>query len=433
MWEADIRMTSDGVAIVYHDAKLPSGEAVRDLTLKAIQALLPTCAIMQEVVDLAAALGAGIYTDIKDLDAAVPTLHALVKAGIDPVIIGAFDQSVVALLREHSCPYPISLLVPLGADPHEYAKGADVMHLCWEHADQPQDTLTPDLFQNAFSNGQSVALWHEEDPVCMAAIRNKPVIGICSDRPELVNPFTPPADQRFGIVCHRGANKIAPENTLPAFECALAAGFDFIELDLHITNDNEIVVFHDPTLERTSDGKGPVCDHSLAELRAMDAGAWFDPFFAGTKIPTLIEVLDLLRKYDGRAYLEFKSAPPRPVIELVEKAGLMDQVFFWSFNREYLVELREMRADAQIMARRQDYASIEETLMDFDANIIEFRHSENVHEVAALRDSAVKTMVAYNGNDGSVFDRILAMQPDLFNLDEPFVFARHVRQVHGHA
>ena len=99
---------------------------------------------------------------------------------------------------------------------------------------------------------------------------------------------------------------IAPENTLPALECGLAAGFGFIEVDLHITSDGEIVVIHDKTLDRTTDGSGPVTQQSFDDLRALDAGGWFNPFFKGTKIPTLCEVLDLLIRYDGRAYLKFK-------------------------------------------------------------------------------------------------------------------------------
>lgn len=425
MWEADIRMTADNVPVVYHNAAISDGRLVKDMTLSELQDVAPACPTFDEVVALAVALQAGIYADIKDIDAAIPILKCLKNADITPVILGGFNMDVVQVLRQNDCPYPIAILVPVGADPHEYTAGADVMHLCWERLDEPEKTLTTALFLRAFATGQSVVLWHEEDPARMAALRVKPVMGICSDRPELVNPFKAPSGYPFGIVCHRGANKIAPENTLPALECALAAGFDYIEFDLHITTDNEIVVFHDPKLERTTNGHGPVCDHSLAELRKLDAGSWFDPFFAGTQIPTLNEVLELLKKYDGRAYLEFKSAPPELVLEAVKTADLLGRVFFWSFNRDYLVELRKISPTATIMARRQDYPSLDETIADFGANIVEFLPKADVFDVAALRGSAVKSMVAYNGSDTAVFDRILDMRPDLVNLNAPFAFGRH--------
>jgi len=428
MWEVDIRISADGVPIVHHDATLASGHVLREMTREALRAQMPDCPDLSEVVALAAELGAGIYADIKDAEAALPTLQLLQDAAIAPVIIGAFSPEIVQTLKKAGSTYPVSGLVPIGADPHIHAADADVIHLCWEHLPAPQETLTPELFARAFRDGKEVVLWHEEDPARMAAIRTKPVTGICSDMPELVNPFRAPSDYPFGIVCHRGANTIAPENTLPAFECALAGGFDFIELDLHITADSEIVVIHDPTLERTTDGKGPVTQRTLAELRALDAGTWFDPFFAGTRIPILDEVLALLKRYDGRAYLEFKSAPPAPVLDRILRAGLLDRVFFWSFNRDFLVTLRQLSPSAQIMARRQDYPSLAETIADFDANIVEFTPAASALEIASLRGSAVTSMVAYMGGDTEMFAHLIRLRPDLFNLDQPFAFAREVNR-----
>jgi len=426
MWEVDIRASADGVPIVYHDATLAGGEALNMMLRAALLAKRPDIPDLSEVVALAADLGAGIYADIKDAEAALPTLHLLQKAQISPVIIGAFNTQIVQTLKQAGSAYPVAGLVPVGADPHVHAVDADVIHLCWEHLPTPQDTLTPDLFARAIADGKKVVLWHEEDPARMAAIRTKPVTGICSDMPELVNPFRPPSDYPFGIVCHRGANTIAPENTLPALECALAAGFDVIELDMHITADGEIVVIHDPTLERTTDGAGPVTQKTLADLRKLDAGAWFDPFFRGTQIPTLEEVLSLLQKYGGRAYLEFKSAPPAPVLERVERAGMLDRVFFWSFNRDYLVTLRQLSATAQIMARRQDYPSLDETIADFDANIIEFTPDASPLDIASLRGSSIRSMVAFMGGDTKMFAHLIGLRPDLFNLNQPFEFARYV-------
>jgi glycerophosphoryl diester phosphodiesterase len=424
MWEVDIRASADGVPIVHHDAVLASGEALNTMSRAALRTKMSDIPDLHEVVKLAAELGTGIYADIKDAEAALPTLHLLQKAQISPVIIGAFNTEIVQTLKQAGSTYPVAGLVPIGADPHTYAADADVIHLCWEHLPAPQDTLTSELFARAFADGKQVVLWHEEDPTRMAAIRTKPVTGICSDMPELVNPFRPPSDYPFGIVCHRGANKIAPENTLPALECALAAGFDFIEMDLHITVDGEVVVIHDPMLERTTDGTGPVTQRTLAQLQALDAGKWFDPFFAGTRIPTLEDILALLQRYDGRAYLEFKSAPPAPVLERVERAGLLDRVFFWSFNRDFLVTLRQLSPNAQIMARREDYLSLEETIADFSANIVEFTPKACPLEIASLRGSPVRSMVAYMGGDTEMFAHLICLRPDLFNLNQPFAFAR---------
>src|SRR5512134_3880205 len=91
---------------------------------------------------------------------------------------------------------------------------------------------------------------------------------------------------------HRGARKQAPENTLPAFRRAAQLGADGLELDVHLSADGIPVVIHDSRVDQTTDGTGAVSGKSLSELRELDAGVWFSPQFAGTRIPTLIEVLD---------------------------------------------------------------------------------------------------------------------------------------------
>jgi glycerophosphoryl diester phosphodiesterase len=104
-----------------------------------------------------------------------------------------------------------------------------------------------------------------------------------------------PAPRRVEVIAHRGFSGAAPENTLAAFREAIRAGADRVELDVLLTLDGVPVVIHDPDLDRTTDGRGPVRQRTLAELRALDAGRWFDPRFAGERIPTLEEALELCR------------------------------------------------------------------------------------------------------------------------------------------
>src|SRR5579862_6653271 len=108
------------------------------------------------------------------------------------------------------------------------------------------------------------------------------------------------------IIAHRGASGHAPENTLVAFQRAVQLGAGFIETDLHLTRDARFVAIHDPTLERTTNGTGKVRDTTLAELRKLDAGMWFDRQFMGQRIPTLEDVLAFGRKHDVVFYLEIK-------------------------------------------------------------------------------------------------------------------------------
>jgi glycerophosphoryl diester phosphodiesterase len=96
------------------------------------------------------------------------------------------------------------------------------------------------------------------------------------------------------IFGHRGAKAYAPMNTLPSFLLAVKQGADGVELDVWLSKDRHLVVLHDDMVDGTTDGRGSVQEMTLAELKALDAGGWFDPKFAGTRIPTLDEVFDAL-------------------------------------------------------------------------------------------------------------------------------------------
>ncbi|MDZ7371315.1 MAG: glycerophosphodiester phosphodiesterase family protein [candidate division KSB1 bacterium] len=99
-------------------------------------------------------------------------------------------------------------------------------------------------------------------------------------------------DDPFLVLAHRGASREAPENTLAAFRRAFALGVDGIELDVQLTADGELIVIHDDTVNRTTNGRGRVERKTLAELQALDAGKWFSEQFAGERLPSLAQVLD---------------------------------------------------------------------------------------------------------------------------------------------
>src|SRR5262245_21806152 len=111
------------------------------------------------------------------------------------------------------------------------------------------------------------------------------------------------------VIAHRGASSYGPENTLAAFDLALQMEVRHIELDVDVTSDGHIVVIHDATVDRTTNGSGAVTRHTLAALRALDAGSWFGTPFAGERIPTFDEVL---ARYKGRAHIhtEIKGHSP---------------------------------------------------------------------------------------------------------------------------
>jgi glycerophosphoryl diester phosphodiesterase len=138
------------------------------------------------------------------------------------------------------------------------------------------------------------------------------------------------------IFAHRGASAHAPENTLAAFELALAQNADGIELDVKLAADGQVVVIHDPTVDRTTSSHGRVKDLSLAQLQALDAGSFFGEKYRGEKIPTLEEVFEAVGK---RTFINVEltnyNTPRDQLVEtvcmLVKKFALQKHVLFSSF------------------------------------------------------------------------------------------------------
>ncbi|MGE5248725.1 MAG: glycerophosphodiester phosphodiesterase [Bacteroidota bacterium] len=138
------------------------------------------------------------------------------------------------------------------------------------------------------------------------------------------------------ILAHRGDSAHAPENTLPAFEAALKRGADGVELDVKLTADKQVVVLHDTTVDRTTDGHGRVADLSLAQLRGLDAGSFFSQEFRGTRLPTLSEVFEaigercLINVELTNMQNPFDELAER-TCELVRRHGMEKHVLFSSF------------------------------------------------------------------------------------------------------
>ena len=128
------------------------------------------------------------------------------------------------------------------------------------------------------------------------------VAGCITTEPAMITP-----QDRVAVIAHRGASAYAPENTLAAFELAAEMEADWYELDCLLTRDNAVIVSHDDSLDRTTNGAGKIAEKTLEELKTLDAGAWFDEKFVGEPMPTLAESLAMARDRIG-VYVEIKSA-----------------------------------------------------------------------------------------------------------------------------
>lgn len=155
------------------------------------------------------------------------------------------------------------------------------------------------------------------------------------------NPFLK-TDVGFIRLCgHRGHNLTAPENTLAAFRAAHALGATSIEIDTVLSADKQIVVLHDLLVDRTTDGKGAANAMSAAQIQALDAGSWFNPTFAGEKVPTLTETIALAHELDLVLEVEIKEKADLPgyydaLAALLERPEDLARVMMISFDHASL-------------------------------------------------------------------------------------------------
>jgi glycerophosphoryl diester phosphodiesterase len=164
----------------------------------------------------------------------------------------------------------------------------------------------------------------------------------------------PPASRPV-LIAHRGAAADAPENTIAAFELALEQGADGLDLDVHLSADEHPVVIHDFTLERTTDGSGPVSALRVRELKRLDAGGWRDRRFEGQRVQTLQEVFERFRDR-ARFWLELKGGAAlypgleERVVSTIEIYDVVDRVLVQSFDPIALATVRSLNPEIRVGA-----------------------------------------------------------------------------------
>lgn len=236
-------------------------------------------------------------------------------------------------------------------------------------------------------------------------------------------------DNRVLIFGHRGASAYAPMNTIPAFELAVEQGADAIELDVHLTKDGELVIVHDFTVNKTTNGTGEVAAMSLEEIKSLDAGAWFAPEFAGTQIPTLDEVFEAVGK-KLFVNVEIKSlsatgdGTEEAVAKCIQRHGMQERVIVSAFNPKvlkrfrpimpdlplgYLLSPETMSGSTQVMVSASSYdASHLYHEMITESRMAWAKENGHLVNVWTVNDPAIARQLAMKGVHG-----IMSDYPDL--------------------
>ena len=445
MWEIDARLSRDGIVMVCHDDAVKAADG-RRIVLAAHDAAdivhVPlerggAVPPLRGVIDLAIEAGCGLYVEVKERAAALPTLRLLSASAVPFAAVGSFDRDTVrdlAAARQEHPRFPVSVLVRVGEDPFSAAAdtGAEVVHLCWECAsDAPDRLVTQDLIARAAHERLVIVIWHEERRAVLDRLMTRPVIGICTDKPEMMNRYKQHPDYPMDVVCHRGMNAIAPENTLHAARLCFDQGFQVVELDVRRTAEGALVVIHDATLDRTTDGTGPVAALTLAELGRLSAGIRFDVFFRNERIMPLSAFLEAAGA-EGYLYVEIKDADPAATLAEIERVGILSRVFFWSADATLLFALRALSGEARILVERDNFATIRDAIEALRPAIVQFDSAhDDLGEIGACRQAGISAMVKYFGADPDVFEWIIRLKPDMINLDRADIFVAAYAKVTG--
>lgn len=221
------------------------------------------------------------------------------------------------------------------------------------------------------------------------------------------------------IVVHRGANHLAPENTMASTLKCVEMGTDYVEVDVRMSKDGIFYVLHDGTLDRTTNGTGYIKGKLASEIDQLDAGSWFHEEFKGEKVPRLKSLL-LATKGKTKIYFDVKEADLEKLIDLVYETGFENDSFFWFGDSERTGLFRELDKTLALKMNAGDTEEVREALR-FVPDIIECRLQDLTPDFVELcRKNNLKIMIYVDGKDNRrTYRRVIDSKVDMVNLNKP--------------
>ena len=212
---------------------------------------------------------------------------------------------------------------------------------------------------------------------------------------------------------HRGAAKLEPENTLLSIQKAIDLGVDQIEIDVHLTHDQHLVVIHDTTVDRTTDGQGAIADFTLAEVKQLDAGK-------GERIPTLQEVMDIVR---GKVILQIELKGPdtaEPVLLTVRQNSMENEVLLTSFVHDRLREAHRLNPNLRLGALWADPPPDAcEQAIDMGAEAIHIQHLNIDTQLVQKAHAHGLQIRAWNPDTVEEIQRVVDLGVDAIGSNRP--------------
>ena len=225
------------------------------------------------------------------------------------------------------------------------------------------------------------------------------------------------------VVVHRGANDLAPENTMPSADSALAYGATWIEVDVRTSKDGVMYNLHDETLDRTTDGSGNIGERTSDYIDRLDAGSWYDETrFKGLHVPTIEAMLEGLK---GRAnvFFDVKNCNLQELVDLVRRTDFSDKSFFWFAREEMLREFVGIAPEMKIKVNAADTVRLEYWKTICTPSIVEIHADKITPEfLDYCHRNAIKVMVGAQGESLDDYRTAIETGADMINLDKPELF-----------
>jgi len=227
------------------------------------------------------------------------------------------------------------------------------------------------------------------------------------------------------IVCHKGANEYAPENTYASTQLCIDWGMDYVEIDVNTSKDGVLYLLHGPEIDKTTDGTGIIHELSSKQIDRLDAGSWFSPEFAGERVPRLEPFLRWVRG-KIKVFFDVKAAADvQQVIELVYATGMEQDCFFWFDTLLSTVRFRKLDQNLplKINIYKPEYVAL--AVEEFGATIVETGiTSMSQAMLDACREHGVKLMINHLQKDPDAFRQILERGVDMVNVDHGDLFGQ---------
>ena len=226
------------------------------------------------------------------------------------------------------------------------------------------------------------------------------------------------------VVAHRGANHLAPENTMAAAMKCVELGVDYVEIDVRTSQDGVFYILHDKTLDRTTNGTGAIAERDSSYIDTLDAGSWFGKQFEGEKVPRLVPFLNTL-KGKIKIYFDVKGADLSELLKVIYAAEFEKDCFFWFSQDEKARELRALDSTIPLKMNATDVAGLERVLV-YSPHLIEYRLENLTPEFVEFARKHNLKLMAHALTDGaeSLYQEILDSAADMVNLDKADLMIR---------